>query len=393
MKLNREYSHLSFTKKWALTSQDYVRIGQCIGYMKAINNTPILPDFYTQLMNVALKKGAQSTTAIEGNTLTDDEISMIASGKDLAPSKEYQQIEVQNILDALNELLTEIVYNNKDQLITEKLLLRFHVMVGKNLGDRFGAIPGRFRESDVVVGTYRCPDYRDVPILIERYCNWLREEFKYEQGKQTFSDVFIQAVVAHVYLEWIHPFGDGNGRTGRLLEFYILSRGGNPDITLHILSNYYNLTRPEYYRQLDKASKTGDLSEFIQYALLGFRDGLKESLEKIQKSQLQNTWQKFVFEKFENVEMGQKNVFKRRRRLGLEIPIDQEFSINEIPELNIKLAGMYSGISRKTLERDIEELIKNEIIIKIENKLLANVTTLTKMISRRKLNPNTLISN
>lgn len=338
-----------------------------------------------------LRKGAQSTTAIEGNTLTDEEIAKIAEGQKLAPSKEYQQIEVQNILEALNQLLLETVYGDSNQLISKEILLRFHKMVGKDLGDHFSATPGRFRETNVVVGTYRCPDSNDVIPLIERYCEWLREEFSFESGKQTFSDIFIQAVVAHVYLEWIHPFSDGNGRTGRLLEFYILSRGGNPDITLHILSNYYNQTRPEYYRQLDKASKTGDLTEFIQYALLGFRDGLKECLETIQASQLQTTWQKFVFEKFEGIEMGQKEVFKRRRRLGLEIPIHQGFRIDEIPDINIKLAKMYSNISRKTLERDVEELLKHKVLIKNEGKLFANVATLSQMLSRRKLKPNTLV--
>jgi Fic family protein len=220
--------------------------------------------------------------------------------------------------------------------------------------------------------------------LIDNYCQWLRCEFKYEDGKQLFSDIIIQAIIAHVYLEWIHPFGDGNGRTGRLIEFYILSRGGNPDITLHILSNHYNYTRPEYYRQLDKASKSGSLSEFIEYALTGFRDGLQQTLEKIQASQLLNAWQKYVYDKFGEIEIGQKQVFKRRRTLGLEIPIDKKFTFDEIPELNIKLARLYSNISSKTLERDLEELIANEIIIDQDGKYFANISVLNKMIAKRK---------
>lgn len=343
-----------------------------------------MPAFYEELMKIALIKGAQATTAIEGNTLSDEEIAKLKEGKKLPPSKEYQAIEVKNILGAFNEILIETVYENKEQLITPELLLRFHKIVGKNLGEHFNSIPGRFRNNDVVVGTYRCPDHRDVVTLIDKYCNWLKEEFRYEEGSQLFSDIIIQAIVAHVYLEWIHPFGDGNGRTGRLVEFYILSRGGNPDIALHILSNHYNNTRPEYYRQLDKAFKTKDLSEFIEYALIGFRDGLQQTLEKIQASQLLNAWQKFVYDKFGEMEMGQKEVFKRRRTLGLEIPIDNKFSFQEIPELNIKLARLYSGISAKTLERDLEELIKNEIIIKQAGKYFANISVLNKMIARRR---------
>jgi len=385
MKLNRDYPHLTFSStQWELSKRSLIMLGQCVAYIKAISNTPIMPQFYDELMKLALRKGAQATTAIEGNTLSEEEIAKLQEGEKLPPSKEYQEIEVKNILEAFNELLFETVYENKEQLITPELLLRFHRLVGKNLGEHFNAIPGRFRNNDVVVGTYRCPDHRDVLPLIDNYCQWLRCEFKYEDGKQLFSDIIIQAIIAHVYLEWIHPFGDGNGRTGRLIEFYILSRGGNPDITLHILSNHYNYTRPEYYRQLDKASKSGSLSEFIEYALTGFRDGLQQTLEKIQASQLLNAWQKYVYDKFGEIEIGQKQVFKRRRTLGLEIPIDKKFTFDEIPELNIKLARLYSNISSKTLERDLEELIANEIIIDQDGKYFANISVLNKMIAKRK---------
>lgn len=384
MELNRAYPHLVFQTQWQLPKYSYMMLGQCIAYIRAINNTPIIPRFYEELMMLALRKGAQATTAIEGNTLSEEEIAKLQQGEKLPPSKEYQEIEVKNILNAFNEILIETVYDNKEQLITIDLLLRFHKLVGQNLGEHFNAIPGKFRNNDVVVGTYRAPDYRDVKILIDKYCKWLRSEFKFEDGNQQFSDVIIQAMVAHVYLEWIHPFGDGNGRTGRLVEFYILSRGGNPDITLHILSNHYNNTRPEYYRQLDKASKTRDLTAFIEYALTGLRDGLQQTLEKIQASQLLNTWQKYVYDKFGEIEMGQKEVFKRRRTLGLEIPIDKKFSFKEIPELNIKLARLYSAKSDKTLERDLEELIKNKIIVYQDSKYFANISVLNKMIAKRK---------
>jgi Fic family protein len=384
MELHRDYPNLLFKKHWELKELDLIRIGQCTSLLKAINNTPIMPQYYSELMRVALIKGAQSTTAIEGNTLTDEDISKLREGQKLPPSIEYQGKEVQNILEAFDTLLLETIYENKEQLITKELLLRFHKMVGKDLGEHFGAIPGRFRETDVIVGTYRCPDYRDVPFLVEKYCDFLRETFRYEDGKQKFSDLFIEAIVAHIYLEWIHPFGDGNGRTGRLIEFYILSRGGNPDITLHILSNYYNLTRPEYYRQIDKAFQTRNLSEFIAYALVGFRDGLQQILEKIQSSQLAITWQRYVYDKFDNLETGQKEVSKRKRTFALEIPVDKKFTKEDVPNLNIALARLYSNISEKTLERDINDLIELEILKQEDGKYFANISALNKMIAKRK---------
>jgi Fic family protein len=85
----------------------------------------------------------------------------------------------------------------------------------------------------------------------------------------------LKAVVAHLYLAWIHPFGDGNGRTARLVEFQILLSSGVPSPAAHLLSNHYNQTRSEYYRQLDRASKSGgELAPFIEYGARGFVAGL-----------------------------------------------------------------------------------------------------------------------
>jgi Fic family protein len=344
-------------------------------------------------MNVALMKGAQATTAIEGNTLSDEEVKKVMDKQKLPPSKEYQAIEVGNILTAFNELLSEIVNTNVDHYISIDLLQRFHKMVGQNLGEHFTAIPGQLRNSDVVVGRYRCPDYRDVPILLERLCQWLRNEFKYGKTEQSFSEVVIQAIVTHIYIEWIHPFGDGNGRTGRLVEFYILLRGGNPDISSHILSNYYNLTRTAYYRQIEKATESRSLSEFIEYALLGFRDGLVQTLDIIQKSQFQNTWQKLIYDRFDAIRQGSReDVFRRQRTLALEIPFDIEFTISQVSNLSIPLAKQYAGgVSEKTIQRDVEKLMELELVRKSKSGYIANTDILHSMIAKRRSTNNELL--
>lgn len=384
--LHKDYPNLLFRKHWDLSANALTLLGQCEAYVKAINNTPILPHHYSVLMNVALMKGAQATTAIEGNTLSDEEIQKIMDNQKLPPSKEYQEIEVWNILSAYNELLDELLYRDGDHLISKDLLLRFHKLVGQNLGEHFAAVPGQLRNSDVVVGKYRCPDYRDVPVLLENLCRWLRQEFKYGQKEQSFTEVVLQAIVAHVYIEWIHPFGDGNGRTGRLVEFYILLRGGNPDIASHILSNYYNLTRPEYYRQIEKATASRDLSEFIEYALLGFRDGLVQTLELIQIGQLHNTWQKLIYDTFDGIRDSRRTeTFKRQRTLALELPFDTEFTSSKVPTMTIRLAQAFSNVAEKTVQRDIEKLVELRLVKKSENGYVANVDSLRSMIARRRM--------
>lgn len=215
----------------------------------------------------------------------------------------------------------------------------------------------------------------------------MREEFKFGKVDLTFSEVVIQAIVTHVYIEWIHPFGDGNGRTGRLVEFYILLRGGTPDIASHILSNYYNSTRTAYYTQLEKATETKDLSKFIEYALLGFRDGLVQTLEVIQQSQFLNTWQKFIYDKFDSIrESSQDRVFRRQRLLALELPLEKEFTVSQVSELSIALAKVYSekGVSGKTMHRDVERLVDLELLLKTKTGYIANTAILKSMIAKRK---------
>lgn len=362
--LTVQYPHMVFRRQWDVTPDMKFLLGQCEAFVKAIKHTPLLPEDYSRLLQVSMIKGAQATTAIEGNTLSEEEVKQVADGVKLPPSKGYLQQEVKNIIDAFNELLKEVVYDGRDQLINADLLKRFHQLVGKDLGEHFDAIPGRFRENQVVVGPYRCPAPEHVPDLVHNLCEWMRREFHFDQGEQHFWEVVLQAIVAHVYVEWIHPFGDGNGRTGRLVEFYVMLRGGNPNIASHILSNHYNQTRTEYYRQLQIAGTERSLTKFIEYALLGLRDGLEQTLLTIQKSQFDITWQKMVYDEFDKVKRGQEPMFQRQRRLALDFPKDRVLKLEEIPHINTRLAMLYANLSPRTIQRDLSELVIMELVAK-----------------------------
>jgi Fic family protein len=355
-KIQDTHPHIRFQKIWEISNTSWHLLGQCEAFVNAISESPILPADHARLLQVSLIKGAIATTAIEGNTLSEKELEQILKkGRHLPPSRMYQETEVTNVIDALNDLLDDVVVRDNSSIITKELILDLHRRVGKDLGETFDAIPGRFRTDPRVVGSYKAPDHKYVPELMQELCDWLYKTFHYESG-QDFADVIIQAIVAHVFLEWIHPFGDGNGRTGRLLEFYILLRGGNPNIASHILSNHYNQTRPEYYRQLNNAKNNRSLTEFIEYALLGFRDGLHLTLEVVQQSQFQIAWERFIFDAFEKRKMNNRNVFKRRRKLMLALPLDREVALDEISSLNVEIAKDYGHLSNRTIARDIEEL-------------------------------------
>ncbi len=366
-RLRQEYPHIQFRRQWTVDNKIAYVLGQCQSIVRAISNLPIDPGYHSYLKRVSLKKGAQATTAIEGNTLTDEEIAKVAEGQSLPPSKGYQQIEVRNILDSMNDLFDEVIAGQKAEVISPALLQRFHHMIGKNLGEHFDAIPGRLRTDQRIVGSYRCPRPEHVPQLVEAFCDFLARDFNYTNGDQSFDDAVIQAIVAHVYLEWIHPFGDGNGRTGRLLEFYVLLRAGNPDIASHIMSNHYNETRSEYYRQLDKATKSRDLTNFILYALGGFRDGLQGVLDTIQENQFRTAWKSHIYEVFAHLKYRKKNVFKRKRDLILAMPMGQAMSIDALAIITPGLAREYAKVSERTLQRDLDDLVTVQLVRKTDH--------------------------
>lgn len=377
------YQHISFKKEWEIDQECSYMLGECDAYVKALTDIPLRPDRRATLMKLSLIKGAQATTAIEGNTLSQEEIEKMEQGWKLPPSKEYLEIEVKNILDAFNHLLSEIIQKNNSRFITPDLIREFHRMIGKNLGDHFDAIPGKFREDNRVVGHYLTPDHHLVPRLIDQLCNWIIKEFHYDDG-QNFSTSVIQAIITHVYIEWIHPFGDGNGRTGRLLEFYILLRAGLPSIVSHILSNFYNTTRSEYYRQLDIARKKRDLSSFINYAVQGFRDGLNENLTIIQEEQFLIFWRYFIYETFADYKYTKRDAFKRKRELILGIPINKEFDVDQIIGISPGIAKHYATVNRTTILRDLKELQDLNLLIKVGRKYTPNTRILKAMMPGKK---------
>jgi len=365
--------HISFKANWVLDGKSSNLLGQCYAYIKSILNIPISPEYYRQLLSVSLNKGALASTAIEGNTLTEEELILIQKGKELAPSRRYQQQEVENILSAFNVILGELVGEKSPAIISPELVRRFNEMVGRNIGEAFGGIPGRFREQNVVVGAYRPPSFEMVKGLVQKLCDWLIRHFHYMHN-QNFNEAVIEAIVAHVYIAWIHPFLDGNGRTARLLEFYILMRAGVPSIASHILSNHYNNTRTEYYRQLQYTTETGNLNKFIEYALEGFRDGLESIIAVIHKDQTKSTWNNYandVIEKMQN-EGKNKNILRRIRQLAYNIPADRFYSLEEIMILNTKIAEEYRGFNQRTLLRDLNLLVEKELFKADKNKFRAN---------------------
>ena len=199
--------------------------------------------------------------------------------------------------------------------------------------------------------------------MLNRLCEWLNSTDFTPRDDLGVGWAILKAVIAHLYLAWIHPFGDGNGRTARLMELQILMSAGVSAASAHLLSNHYNLTRTEYYRQLDHASKSGgDIVPFLVYAVQGFLDGLREQLDVVWAQQWDIAWRNYVCEFFRDKTSP---VALRRRRLVLDLSHRREpVALSSVPDMTPRLARAYAPKTRRTLIRDLNALCKTDLVEK-----------------------------
>ena len=332
----------------------WLLLGEAQSKCEHVAGIPLLPSIAQRLYQIFLAKGALATTAIEGNTLTEDQVLKRLEGKlDLPPSKEYLGQEIDNIIEACNMIAERILGGHPTELCLEDIK-DYNALVLKNLPLDDEVIPSQIREHNVVVGQYKGAPPGDCEYLLSRLCEWLNNEFEAPAGYEIAFGI-LRAIVAHIYMAWIHPFGDGNGRTARLLEFQILLSVGIPATAAHLLSNHYNQTRSEYYRQLDRTHKSGgDIFPFIEYALQGFIDGLKEQIGTIKLQQLHVHWTNYIHEQFRNKD---RSTDIRRRRLVIDLSRTTGYvPVLEVRHISPRIAEAYANKTDKTVKRDINVL-------------------------------------
>ena len=353
----------------------WLLLGEASSKCEHLANVPLRPKTAEKLHQLYLAKGVAATTAIEGNTLSEAEVLQAVEGKlTVPPSKAYLKQEIDNIIEACNLIGAQIAAG-KLPAITPALLCEYDRMVLNKLPLEEGVRAGKFREHSVAVGNiYRGAPAIDCPYLAEHLCEWLNgPDFKVQDKAPAGRELvfaIIKAVVAHLYMAWIHPFGDGNGRTARLLEFHILLSAGVPSPAAHLLSNHYNQTRAEYYRQLEYASKSGgDVIPFLAYAVRGLVDGLKSQLEYIWDQQWDIVWLNYVHMLFQHKSSPSDT---RQRNLALDLGARRDWvPIADIAELTPRLAKAYAGKTTKTIQRDLNVLKKFELIARADRKVRA----------------------
>ncbi|MGL4908910.1 MAG: Fic family protein [Bacteroidales bacterium] len=207
-------------------------------------------------------KTIHSSLQIEGNTLTEEQITAIVENKRIiGPQKDI--IEVKNAIEVYNKISDLKYYSEKSLLSAHKRLL--HGLVEN---------PGNYRKKGVGIAkgdviAHIAPDHENVPIL-------MRELFEYLKNEDEIP--LIKSCVFHYEIEFIHPFLDGNGRMGRLWQSVILMEK-YPVFEFLPFETLISQNQESYYNALALSDKKGESTIFIEFMLQTINQSLTELLD------------------------------------------------------------------------------------------------------------------
>ena len=230
------------------------------------------------LRKEAILRSAHSSTAIEGNPLTMDEVTALANGRTIMAKRKDKE-EVLNYLETLNKIPDfglEILFTLND-------LLEIHKVLTKNTLDH-SEDEGFLRNRQNYVGNgygeviFMPPQTDEVPALIENFLKWFNSPELEEKNP------VIIAGLTHYEIVRIHPFIDGNGRTARIMATIALYKRGFDLKRFFALDDYYDQDRPSYYAALKSVDQnTLDLTGWLEYFTEGVAISIKTVKEKVLK--------------------------------------------------------------------------------------------------------------
>jgi len=187
-----------------------------------------------------------SSLKIEGNTLTEEQITALIENKRIiGPQK-----DVKEVINAIK------IYENLEKYnpLSEKSFLKAH----QNLMNNLIEDAGKYRKQGVgiVKGSkveHLAPPYENVPFLMKDLFEYLSDSEELE---------LIKCCVFHYEMEFIHPFLDGNGRMGRLWQTLILMRK-YPVFEFLPFETLISKAQEKYYNALSECDKVGKSTKFI----------------------------------------------------------------------------------------------------------------------------------
>lgn len=278
----------------------------------------------TELRKKNRIKTIQSSLEIEGNILTEDQITAIIENKRIiAPEKDI--LEVLNAIKIYDQLHTLNPNNIKD-------LEKAHGILMKGLIENEGKL--RVKNVGIVQGSkikHLAPDGSMVKGLMNDLFSYLKNDNEL---------ILIKSCVFHYEFEFIHPFIDGNGRMGRLWQTLILMQK-YPVFEFIPVEHLIKINQEEYYKVLEQSDNSGESTLFIEWML----QILLQALEELLKTQNRNLTVKDRIELFKVI-IGKREFYRK------------EYLQN------------FREISTATASRDLKWAVENEILKKSGEKRL-----------------------
>ncbi len=317
---------------WRALSEADRLIGRLAGEARGLPNPLIL-------MRPFVRREAVLSSRIEGTTTTLPELLAEEAGAEVERDPD-DLAEVTNYIAALDL--------GVERLKTERISLQLVKDLHKRLmrGVRGHAkTPGQFRTGQVYIGrpgspiheaTYVPPPATELPECLAAWEKYLADRA---------LPPLVQLALLHYQFEAIHPFRDGNGRVGRLINtLFILGRGLLPSPLLY-LSAFFEATRQEYYRRLQAVSREGDWDEWVGYVLNGVARQSEDAVSRaVRISALLEGWRRSL----------------AGARSGLPLKLVDDLAAN--PYCVVKVIAKREKVAYTTAERAVEKLVSLKIL-------------------------------
>jgi len=255
---------MGYVPQFSITPNSLSRVEAIAALRERIMSASVQVAWIPALQKDARIRNAHSSTAIEGNPLTLEEVRAVEQGSPLAVLDRARR-EVVNYFAALRY----IEQHAAKKRLTHNDVLRLHTIMAGDVMDQGDA--GRYRTIRVKVGTYVPPAPEHVSGLMFELFEW------WNRDANSLSPVLSSAIV-HYRFEAIHPFADGNGRTGRALALWELYRRGFDSHHIFSVDEFYWEDRPRYYSALQTVREQDEnLTTWLEYTA----DGLEQTLERV----------------------------------------------------------------------------------------------------------------
>ena len=352
-------------------------VAQVHALVRVIRGIPIPPHVQQRIDRLNILRAVRGTTGIEGTELSEEEVDLVVESppgdEPLGPGREREEREVRNA-DALMRYVGDYVERNPTAPVSEPLIMEFHRILTEGINYQHNE-PGRYRNHSVTVGSYRPPPTgEEVRRLMAEFVRW------FNTGLPTHWDPALRAIAAHFYVVSIHPFGDGNGRTSRAVESFLLYKAGVNVRGYYSLSNYYYQNRSEYIAGLNSARQQDvfNLTPFVAFALKGLVQELEAVHEEVLGEVRIIAFRDYARETLSND--GKLGTSAGERQLRFLMGISSNpVSLKELRSGGHSLSRLYRDVTTRTLTRDINALKQQNLIIVVGDEVRANLELMTRL--------------